>query len=63
MKPSDKAFFGQMRILALAIALPFIMVVGPIAGYFVGGWIGEALGHSASGKLAGLLLGVVTALH
>jgi len=58
-----QAVFRQMRVAILAVALPFVMAVGPIAGYFVGGWIGGALGHVEWGHTVGLVLGAAGSVH
>jgi len=63
VKDKNEAFFRQVRVVALAAALPFVMAVGPIAGYLGGQWIGERLGHASWGRLAGLVLGVVAGVH
>lgn len=55
--------YRQIRVIGLAAALPFIMVVGPVVGYFAGGWIGERLGYTASGRLLGLLLGAAASVR
>lgn len=63
MKENPQALFRQIRVAMLAVALPFVMAVGPIVGYFVGGWIGGQVGHDAAGRLAGLAFGAAAGVH
>ena len=59
----SRAVYSQIRVVGLAVVLPFVMVAGPIAGYIGGGWIGERLGYTTGGKLLGLLLGAAASVH
>ena len=63
VKDSDSAFLRQLRMALLAVALPFVMAVGPVAGYMIGGWIGESSGHGAGGRLMGLVLGAAASVY
>lgn len=62
MGEKKEAVFQQIRVVMLAVALPFVMAVGPVAGYIGGEWIGDRVGHGSSGKLIGLLLGFVAGI-
>jgi len=46
------------RRAALATTIPFLMAVGPIAGWFLGEWIGRRAGHPEVGALVGLAVGL-----
>jgi len=63
VKDSDPTLFRQIRMAALAVALPFVMAVGPVVGYIMGGWLGEQIGRGATGRLAGLALGAAASLY
>lgn len=55
--------FRQARIAILALALPFVMAVGPVAGYFLGRAAGAWLGGGAWGPRLGILFGAAASVH
>jgi hypothetical protein len=59
----SREFYRQIRVVSLAVFLPMIMVVGPVAGYFGGGWIGERLGSAPLGRVLGLVAGAIAGVH
>jgi len=63
VKNGNQAVFRQIRVAMLAVALPFVMAVGPIAGYFVGGWIGEQVGYIEWARVIGLVAGMAASVH
>jgi len=40
-----------------------VMAVGPVAGYFIGGWIGGKLGSAGVGHLTGLAFGAAASVY
>jgi hypothetical protein len=63
VKNGNQAVFRQIRVAMLAVALPFVMAVGPVAGYFVGGWIGGQVGHIEWARVIGLVAGMAASVH
>ncbi len=63
MEPRNQPVFRQVRVAMLAVTLPLVMAVGPVAGYFIGGWIGAQVGYAAWGRLIGLVLGVAASVQ
>ncbi|MCX8038510.1 MAG: hypothetical protein N3D11_15925 [Candidatus Sumerlaeia bacterium] len=63
MKERKDVFFRQFRVAVLAMALPFVMAVGPVAGYYVGAWIGTAVGYRVWGGAIGLAAGVAASIQ
>lgn len=58
-----RAVGRQIRVIGLAIMLPFIMVVGPVVGYYIGLWIGRQFGLGGWVRFAGLGFGAVAAVQ
>jgi len=52
---------SSLRSASLALAIPTLLVAGPLVGLFLGLWVGGALGHSRAGLAVGLLLGCAAA--
>ncbi len=63
MRNSKDPFFRQFRVAVLALALPFVMAVGPVAGYYIGSWIGAALGYRLWGGGVGLAAGTAASIQ
>lgn len=63
MKDKSQTVFRQVRVTMLAVALPFVMAVGPVAGYLVGRWVGGQIGHTAGAGTIGLLAGFAASVH
>ena len=59
----SEEFYRQIRVIGLAIFLPFVMVAGPVAGYLIGDWIGGLMGGATWPRTAGLVLGLVAGVQ
>jgi len=55
--------YRQVRIVGLALVLPFIMAAGPVVGYFIGAWIGRLVGDPFWPRMIGLAVGVAAGVH
>ena len=49
-----------MRQIGILTALPFIMVAGPLVGYFIGGWLDRKLGTSPYLMILLIVMGIVS---
>ncbi len=50
-----------LRSAGLLLAIPTLLIVSPLVGFFLGGWLDRRFGTSPWLTLAGLLLGFVAA--
>lgn len=66
-KPGQSApirFAQQVNRSSTAMAIPGVMVAGPLVGLFLGKWIGNYLFEQPRpGMLIGLLFGIVAAIR
>lgn len=73
MPQKNDEFYSQVKQLGLVTTIPIILLVGPIVGFFFGGWIDRKvnsypwvtiifvlLGFAASGKEVVRLLKIVS---
>jgi len=60
-EPTEGNGGSSLRSASLALAIPTLLVAGPLVGLFLGLWVGRLLGHSRVGLVAGLLLGCAAA--
>lgn len=61
-KPGQKGDKGKdYRQLALLTAAPAMIIIAPLAGFFVGNWADERVGTDPLFAIVGLVLGFVTA--
>lgn len=51
--------FEGMRAAGLLLAIPTLLIVSPLAGFFLGGWLDRWLSTSPWFALIGLLLGFI----
>ncbi len=56
-RPGNKG----LRSAGLLLAIPTLLIVSPLVGFFLGGWLDRRFGTSPWLTLAGLLLGFVAA--
>ena len=47
------------RAVSIAVAIPAIMVLSPLVGWFLGDWVGGFFGNRKVIALIGLLLGLI----
>mgnify|MGYP003394798093 CR=1 FL=1 len=59
MAENGKAFYSQVKQIGALTAVPIILVVGPILGYFVGDWIDRKFQFYPWGTISFLILGFV----
>lgn len=52
----DKNLEG-MRTAAVLLAIPTLLIVSPLAGFFLGAWLDRRVGSSPWFALGGLMLG------
>ena len=53
--------FEGMRTAGLLLAIPTLLIVSPLVGFFLGNWLDHRFGTSPWLMLVGLVLGFVTA--
>ena len=51
------------RSASLGLAIPGVMVAGPLVGILLGRWLGGMIGHSRAGLVAGLALGLAAGVR
>ncbi len=49
-----------MRQIGILTALPFIMVAGPLVGYFIGDWLDHILGTSPYLTILLIIMGIIS---
>lgn len=57
--PSDQSPFGGLRTAGLLLAIPTLLIVSPLVGFFVGAAVDRWLKTSPLVTLVGLVLGFV----
>jgi F0F1-type ATP synthase assembly protein I len=58
-EPRDKERYSALRVGGLLLAIPALLIVSPLVGFFVGVAVDRWLGTSPWFSLVGLLLGFV----
>ena len=53
--------YEGLRTAGLLLAIPTILIVSPLVGFFIGGWVDRRFKTSPWFVIIGLLLGFVTA--
>ena len=59
MAENKDAFYSQVKQVGALTAVPIILVVGPIVGYFIGNWIDHRYNFYPWGTVVFLILGFV----
>ena len=59
--PPRKDEPSALRSAGLLLAIPTLLIVSPMVGFFVGGWVDRRFGTSPWIGIVGLVLGFVTA--
>ena len=59
MAEKKDADFRQLKQIGVLTTVPIILLVGPIAGYFVGNWIDKRFQFYPWGTISLLILGFV----
>lgn len=49
-----------MRQIGILTALPFMMVAGPLVGYFIGDWLDDKLGTSPYLTILLIIMGIIS---
>ena len=57
----DRDPYAGLRSAGLLLAIPGLLIVSPLVGFFIGGWLDRKLGTSPWLLIVGLVLGFVTA--
>ncbi|MEW5701444.1 MAG: AtpZ/AtpI family protein [Candidatus Zixiibacteriota bacterium] len=60
-KPAAERAGRSMRPVGLLTAIPFVLLVGPLIGYFVGDWLDRKWGTSPYLMVLLIVLGFVAA--
>ena len=59
--PRKDEQFSALRSAGLLLAIPTLLIVSPLVGFFAGGWFDRRFGTSPWLGILGLVLGFVTA--
>lgn len=59
MAEKKEAPYSQLKQIGALTAVPIILVVGPLAGYFFGDWVDRKFQHYPWGTIVFLVLGFV----
>ncbi len=59
MAENKDAFYSQVKQIGALTAIPFLLVLGPLVGYFVGNWIDLKFGFTPWFSITFLILGFV----
>lgn len=51
------------RAAGMLLAIPSLLVVAPLVGFFLGKWVDRRLGCTPWGSFAGLVLGFIAAVR
>ena len=57
----DDPRFGGLRTAGLLLAIPTLLIVSPLVGFFLGSWVDRKLKTSPWLTITGLILGFVAA--
>ena len=57
----DDPRFGGLRTAGLLLAIPTLLIVSPLVGFFLGSWVDRRLKTSPWLTIIGLILGFVAA--
>ncbi len=59
--PPEKDPYSALRSAGLLLAIPTLLIVSPLVGFFVGTWVDRWLGSKPWFTIIGLILGFVAA--
>ncbi len=59
--PGDKGSLSYVRSAGLLLAIPTLLIVSPLVGFFVGSWLDGRLKSTPWLSILGLLLGFAAA--
>ena len=59
--PDKTPRFQGFRSASLLLAIPTLLIVAPLVGFFLGGWLDQRLGTSPWLGIAGLVVGFAAA--
>ncbi len=60
-KPPDDEGYKALRSAGMMMAIPTLLIVAPLAGFFIGAWADRRLHTAPWLAIVGLLLGFVAA--
>ena len=63
MTENKDAFYSQVKQIGALTAVPIILVVGPLAGYFLGNWADSRFRVYPWGTILFLVLGFVASVR
>lgn len=60
-RPPDDDRFSLLRSGGMLLAIPTLLIVSPLVGFFIGNWVDHHFHVAPWGAIVGLVLGLVTA--
>ena len=63
LKDDKSEFYKRFRQIGILTSIPFILVAGPLVGYFAGSWIDRKFGTEPTVTFVFIVLGVLASMR